>query len=110
MSIDKLDLIQEIEFLNEYERLGEILLKWSQQSDNNELRTCNKCLAKIGMYVSKLEMDLRSARRAIKDYQTEITWYRNQAGDHVDKIKKLEKNVEELRNEITDKWTDELGN
>ena len=40
MSISKINLIQEIEFLERFEKIGDILLKWSEKSGDKNLKVC----------------------------------------------------------------------
>lgn len=100
MSTDKLDLIRELEYLDNFENLGDTLIKWSKKSDNKELKDCKKYLSEIGMYVAVLEMNIKTARIAVRDYQNRSMVYRNKYFD-------MKKQLEETKNQ-NKKMKDEL--
>ena len=108
MSTSKISLIQEIEFLDRFEEMGDIFLKWSKKSDNKDLKVCKSCLADIGIYVSILEVDRRSLKKAILDYRNRIDKLQNRLHDIEEDINKIEKENKRLREEVIENFGRDL--
>ncbi len=108
MSISKINLIQEIEFLERFEKIGDILLKWSEKSGDKNLKVCKSCLADIGIYVSHLEADRRSMKKALLDYKNRIDKLQNLLYDKEEDVNKIKKENKRLREEVIENFGRDL--
>lgn len=110
MNTNKIDLIRELEFHDNFEKLGDTLIKWSKKSNNSEIKVCKKCLSEIGMYVSLLEMNIKTSEIAIKDYQSRSIIYRNQLNDFKNRYNELKKQNDKMKQELIDNFKKDISN
>ena len=66
-----MELIKELEYVTNYETLGNKLIKWGKQSNNEDIKLCKDCLAEIGIYVAHLEYERRTYEKTIESYRSD---------------------------------------
>lgn len=71
MSTNKMELIKELEYVTNYETLGNKLIQWGKQSNNEDIKLCKGCLAEIGIYVAHLEYERRTYEKTIESYRSD---------------------------------------
>lgn len=89
MSTNKMELIKELEYVTNYETLGNKLIKWGKQSNNEDIKLCKDCLAEIGIYVAHLEYERRT-------YETTIQSYRSDKIRALTRARRVETELEEV--------------
>jgi len=65
-----MELIKELEYVTNYQTLGNKLMKWGKESNNQEIKECKGCLAEIGIYVAHLEYERRTYEKTIESKRT----------------------------------------
>jgi len=110
MSTDKLDLIRELEYQDNFEKLGNTLIEWSKKSDNKKLKECKKYLSEIGMYVAVLEMNIKTARLAVRDYQSRSIVYKNKYFDIKKQLEESDKQNKKMKEDIIENFDSKLNN
>jgi len=110
MSTNKLDLIREIQYHNNFEKLAETLTSWSKKSNNEELKKCKGYLSEIGIYVALLEMNIKTARIAVKDYQARTLKANNRVLKMNEEIKELKNKINTHQKEIIENFDSNLNN
>ena len=96
MNTNKMELIKELEYLTNYETIGNKLIQWGKQSDNKDIKLCKTCLAEIGIYVAHLEYER-------KTYDKTIESYRSDKIRALERARRVEKELEEA-NKIVKKY------
>lgn len=71
MSTNKMELIKELEYVTNYQTLGNKLMKWGKESNNEDIKLCKGCLAEIGIYVAHLEYERRTYEKTIDSYRSD---------------------------------------
>lgn len=71
MSTNKMELIKELEYVTNYQTLGNKLMKWGKESNNEDIKLCKGCLAEIGIYVAHLEYERRTYEKTIESYRSD---------------------------------------
>jgi cell fate (sporulation/competence/biofilm development) regulator YmcA (YheA/YmcA/DUF963 family) len=71
MNTNKMELIKELEYVTNYQTLGNKLMKWGKESSNEEIKECKGCLAEIGIYVAHLEYERRTYEKTIESYRSD---------------------------------------
>lgn len=71
MSTNKMELIKELEYVTNYQTLGNKLMKWGKESNNQDIKLCKECLAEIGIYVAHLEYERRTYEKTIDSYRSD---------------------------------------
>jgi hypothetical protein len=71
MNTNKMELIKELEYVTNYETLGNKLIQWGKQSNNEDIKLCKGCLAEIGIYVAHLEYERRTYEKTIESYRSD---------------------------------------
>lgn len=71
MSTNKMELIKELEYVTNYQTLGNKLMKWGKESNNQDIKLCKECLAEIGIYVAHLEYERRTYEKTIESYRSD---------------------------------------
>jgi hypothetical protein len=71
MSTNKMELIKELEYVTNYETLGNKLIQWGKESNNEDIKLCKGCLAEIGIYVAHLEYERRTYEKTIESYRSD---------------------------------------
>jgi hypothetical protein len=71
MSTNKMELIKELEYITNYETLGNKLMKWGKSSENKDIKLCKESLAEIGIYVAHLEYERRTYEKTIDSYRSD---------------------------------------
>lgn len=66
-----MELIKELEYVTNYETLGNKLIQWGKQSNNEDIKLCKGCLAEIGIYVAHLEYERRTYEKTIESYRSD---------------------------------------
>jgi peptidoglycan hydrolase CwlO-like protein len=108
MSTNKLRLIEEIEYNTNFNKIGEKILEWSNDSENKDLKMCRDCLARIGVYVAKLETDRRNFDKALEEYQLRIHKLQNHVFDMKKQIAELKNKSTNMEKEILDSFSESL--
>lgn len=93
-NINKMELIKELEYLTNYETLGNKLIQWGEKSDNEDIKLCKTCLAEIGIYVAHLEYER-------KTYDKTIESYRNDKIRAIERARRAEKESKQFEKEAT---------
>lgn len=93
-NINKMELIKELEYLTNYETLGNKLIQWGEKSDNEDIKLCKTCLAEIGIYVAHLEYER-------KTYDKTIESYRNDKIRAIERARRSEKESKQFEKEAT---------
>lgn len=93
-NINKMELIKELEYLTNYETLGNKLIQWGEKSDNKDIKLCKTCLAEIGIYVAHLEYER-------KTYNKTIESYRNDKIRAIERARRAEKESKQFEKEAT---------
>ncbi len=96
MNTNKMELIKELEYLTNYETIGNKLIQWGKQSDNKDIKLFKTCLAEIGIYVAHLEYER-------KTYDKTIESYRSDKIRALERARRVEKELEEA-NKIVKKY------
>jgi hypothetical protein len=71
MNTNKMELIKELEYVTNYETLGNKLIQWGKNSNNEDIKLCKECLAEIGIYVAHLEYERRTYEKTIESYRSD---------------------------------------
>lgn len=71
MNTNKMELIKELEYVTNYQTLGNKLMKWGKESNNQDIKLCKECLAEIGIYVAHLEYERRTYEKTIESYRSD---------------------------------------
>jgi hypothetical protein len=71
MNTNKMELIKELEYVTNYETLGNKLIQWGKESNNEDIKLCKGCLAEIGIYVAHLEYERRTYEKTIESYRSD---------------------------------------
>lgn len=90
MNTNKMELIKELEYITNYETIGNKLIQWGKESNNKDIKLCKDCLAEIGIYVAHLEYERRTYDKVIESYR----------GDKIralERARRVEKELEEAR-------------
>lgn len=66
-----MELIKELEYVTNYQTLGNKLMKWGKESNNQDIKLCKECLAEIGIYVAHLEYERRTYEKTIESYRSD---------------------------------------
>jgi len=66
-----MELIKELEYVTNYQTLGNKLMKWGKESNNEDIKLCKGCLAEIGIYVAHLEYERRTYEKTIESYRSD---------------------------------------
>jgi len=66
-----MELIKELEYVTNYQTLGNKLMKWGKESNNEDIKLCKGCLAEIGIYVAHLEYERRTYEKTIQSYRSD---------------------------------------
>lgn len=66
-----MELIKELEYVTNYQTLGNKLMKWGKESNNEDIKLCKGCLAEIGIYVAHLEYERRTYEKTIDSYRSD---------------------------------------
>jgi len=66
-----MELIKELEYVTNYETLGNKLIQWGKESNNEDIKLCKGCLAEIGIYVAHLEYERRTYEKTIESYRSD---------------------------------------
>lgn len=66
-----MELIKELEYVTNYETLGNKLIQWGKKSDNKDIKNCKTSLAEIGIYVAHLEYERRTYEKTIESYRSD---------------------------------------
>jgi len=90
MSTNKMELIKELEYLTNYETIGNKLIQWGKESNNQDIKLCKSCLAEIGIYVAHLEYERRT-------YDKSIEMYRSDKIRALERARRVEAELEEAR-------------
>lgn len=90
MSTNKMELIKELEYLTNYETIGNKLIQWGKESNNQDIKLCKNCLAEIGIYVAHLEYERRT-------YDKSIEMYRSDKIRALERARRVEAELEEAR-------------
>lgn len=93
-NINKMELIKELEYLTNYETIGNKLIQWGEKSDNEDIKLCKSCLAEIGIYVAHLEYER-------KTYDKTIESYRNDKIRAIERARRAEKESKQFEKEAT---------
>ena len=91
-NINKMELIKELEYLTNYETIGNKLIQWGNKSDNEDIKLCKSCLAEIGIYVAHLEYER-------KTYDKTIESYRNDKIRAIERARRAEKESKQFEKE-----------
>jgi len=97
MSIDKIDLVRELEYLTNFEQLGRTLIRLSNSGPeikSERLDASKTALAEIGMYVSHLEQERKA-------YYKSISMYREDKIRAINRALRAEGENEELKKKLT---------
>jgi len=94
MSIDKIDLVRELEYLTNFEQLGRALISVSKEIKSERLDASKTALAEIGMYVSHLEQERKA-------YYKSISMYREDKIRAINRALRAEGENEELKKKLT---------
>jgi len=66
-----MELIKELEYITNYETLGNKLIQWGKNSENKDIKLCKESLAEIGIYVAHLEYERRTYEKTIQSYRSD---------------------------------------
>ena len=91
-NINKMELIKELEYLTNYETIGNKLIQWGEKSDTEDIKLCKSCLAEIGIYVAHLEYER-------KTYDKTIESYRNDKIRAIERARRAEKESKQFEKE-----------
>ena len=94
MSTDKIQLIRELEYLTNFEQLGQALIKLSKVDRSEKMDICKTCLAEIGMHVAYLESERKAFDKA-------ISLYREDKIRAINRALRVEGENEELKKKLT---------
>lgn len=90
MSTNKMELIKELEYITNYETIGNKLIQWGKESNNKDIKLCKDCLAEIGIYVAHLEYERRTYDKVIESYRSDKV-------RALQRARRVEKELEEAR-------------
>ena len=88
-----MELIKELEYVTNYETLGNKLIQWGKESNNADIKLCKGCLAEIGIYVAHLEYERRT-------YEKTIESYRSDKIRALERARRVESELEEARKTV----------
>lgn len=87
----KTRLVQEMEYSSNFEILSKQLIEWGKDKpDNKTLKDLAYALAKIGLYVSNLQMETESFEKIVSQYRKDKLKYQQDAYESAQKLASYE--------------------
>mgnify|MGYP001037911302 CR=1 FL=1 len=86
---EKLQLIKDIEYLNDYQALANILLGWANKKQNDELDAAIKYMTRVAFYVNAMQQDRKA-------FDTALSQYRADKHRAIERAQKAESQLDDL--------------
>lgn len=93
----KIRLLEDLEHMADFQMMGELLIKWSKKSENNELKEFSMAFHKMFFYIHNLQSWRDNSDKAMSQYREDKNRAVIRARRSELEIKKLEKELEKLK-------------
>lgn len=89
--LKKTRLQYEIEYSNNFSLIANQFIEWKKsRPDNVELRACADALARIGIYVSSMQMEQQAFEQIVSQYRMDKLKYQQEALEAVKELRQYE--------------------